>query len=188
MSKVTYSLTLSLDGYVVGPDGRFDWAEPDDEAFAFATDEVRGLRAHLLGRRLYESMLYWETAEKDPAITEAELEFTRLWRALPKIVFSRTLDDVTGSNTRLATGTVAEEIAKIRDASGEGNIGIGGATLAAEVAAAGLIDEYRMRVLPVLVGGGTRYFAHDARREDLELLDTRVFSSQMIHLHYRVVR
>jgi hypothetical protein len=80
MSKVTYSLTLSLDGYVVGPDGRFDWAEPDDEAFAFATDEVRGLRAHLLGRRLYESMLYWETAEKDPAITQAELEFTRLWR------------------------------------------------------------------------------------------------------------
>jgi hypothetical protein len=106
MREVTCSLSVSLDGYVVGPDGRFDWAEPDEEVFRFATEEVRQLGVHLLGRRLYESMLYWEA--DDPAWTELERAFADLWRALPKVVLSTTLASVEGSY-RLATGGLAEE-------------------------------------------------------------------------------
>ncbi|GAB3586522.1 dihydrofolate reductase family protein [Amycolatopsis endophytica] len=187
MRSVTYSLTTSLDGYIVGPDGRFDWAAPDEEVFRFATDEVRDLGVHLMGRRLYETMLYWETAGRKHSLDEAELEFAALWNALPKVVFSTTLREVEG-NARLATGTVAEEIERLRTGPGDGAIGVGGATLAAEVAAAGLLDEYRIRVLPVLVGGGTPYFDHRDRRVDLELVETRTFSSKVVFLHYRVVR
>ncbi|MFJ8431082.1 dihydrofolate reductase family protein [Kitasatospora sp. NPDC094019] len=187
MRKVTYSMGISLDGYIVGPDGGFDWTEPDEEVFRLAIDEIRGVDVHLMGRRLYETMLYWETAEQDQSLDEAEREWTALWNPLPKVVFSSTLSEVRG-NARLATGTVAEEIARLRAEPGEGEIAIGGATLAAAVAAAGLIDEYRPRVHPVLVGGGIPYFPRHERREDLELLETRTFTSRVVHLRYRVVR
>jgi dihydrofolate reductase len=186
--SVTYSMTTSLDGYIVGPDGKFDWADPDEELFRFATDEVRGLGVHLMGRRLYETMLYWETAEQDPAVNDLEREFAAIWKALPKVVFSKTLSAVQGSNTRLASGRLAEEIEKLRAEPGEGNIGIGGATLAAEVAELDLLDEYRTRVLPVLVGGGLSFFPQREQRADLELVETRTFTSKVVFLHYRVVR
>jgi dihydrofolate reductase len=185
MRKVTYSLGMSLDGYVVGPDGRFDWTDPDPEVFQFATDEVRGLGMHLLGRRLYESMLYWETADQDPSLDEAMLEFTALWKALPRVVFSRTLSSVQG-NARLATGGVADEIERLRAEPGEGDIAIGGATLAAEAAELGLIDEYRPRVYPVFVGGGIPYFPEGTPRLDLELVESRTFPSGVVCLRYRV--
>jgi dihydrofolate reductase len=184
MHKVTYSLSTSLDGYIVGPDGGFAWSEPDPELFLFATDEVRGLGAHLLGRRLYETMVYWETAE---GLSPAEQEFARIWNAVPKVVFSTTLTEVVG-NARLATGGLAEEIERLRAEPGDGAIGVGGATLAAAAADLDLIDEYRIRVFPVLVGGGTRYFAHHGRRVDLELVGTRTFDSGVTFLHHRVVR
>ncbi|WP_422746487.1 dihydrofolate reductase family protein [Mycobacterium sp. WMMD1722] len=184
---MTYSLTVSLDGYTTDPDGGLGWGAPDDEVFALATDEVRGLGVHLLGRRLYETMRYWEDAERNPALDEAERDFAALWNALPKVVFSRTLTTVHG-NARLATGTLAEEIARWRAEPGTGNIGIGGATLAAEAAAADLIDEYRVRVCPVLLGGGLPYFARQEQRVDLELLETRTFDSGVVFLHHRVVR
>ena len=180
-------MAVSLDGYVVGPDGGFDWTSPDEEVFRFATDEVRGAGVHLLGRRLYETMLFWETAEQQPSPAFSMREFAALWRALPKVVFSTTLASVEG-NARLASGGLAEEIERLRAEPADGDIAIGGATLAAQAAALDLIDEYRARVYPVLVGGGVSFFPRDERRVDLELVDTRTFDSGVVHLRHRVVR
>jgi dihydrofolate reductase len=186
MRSVTYSMSVSLDGYIVGPDGGFDWGGPDEEVFRFWIDEIRGVGVHLLGRRLYETMLYWETADQDRSLNDAELEWAALWKPLPKAVFSTTLSAVQG-NARLASGGgLAEEIERLRAEPEEGEIAIGGATLAAEAAALGLIDEYRAVVYPVLVGGGIPFFPRRERRVDLELVETRTFSSRVVYLRYRV--
>jgi dihydrofolate reductase len=185
--SVTYSMGVSLDGYIAGPDGDFGWTAPDEEVFRFVTDEIREVGVHLLGRRLYETMLYWETADQDRSLDDSELEWAAIWNPLPKVVFSTTLSAVQGS-ARLASGGLAEEIERLRAEPGEGDIAIGGATLAAEVAALGLIDEYRPRVYPVLVGGGIPFFPQRERRADLELLETRTFNSGVVHLRYRVAR
>ena len=187
MRSVTYSMGVSLDGYIVGPEGDFDWSGPDEEIFRFCIDEIRGVDVHLMGRRLYETMLYWETAEQDQSLDDAELEWTALWKPLPKVVFSTTLSAVQG-HARLASGGLADEIERLRAEPGEGGIAIGGATLAAEAAALGLIDEYRARVYPVLVGGGIRFFPQRERRVDLELVETHIFSSSVVYLRYRVAR
>ncbi len=187
MRSVTYSMGVSLDGYIVGPDGTFDWAPPHKEVFRFWIDEIRGVDVHLMGRRLYETMLYWETADQDPALDPDELEWTALWKPLPKVVFSNTLLAVEG-NARLASGGIAEEIERLRAEPGDGEIAIGGATLAAEAAALDLIDEYRAMVYPVLVGGGIPFFPQGEQRVDLELVETRTFSSSVVYLRYRVVR
>ncbi|MFB7781811.1 dihydrofolate reductase family protein [Streptomyces vinaceus] len=187
MRSVTYSMGVSLDGYIVGPDGEFDWTAPDPDVFRFWIDEIRQVGVHLMGRRLYETMLYWETADQDPSLGDAELEWVSLWNPLPKVVFSTTLSTVQG-HARLASGGLAEEIARLRAEPAEGDIAIGGATLAAEAAAAGLIDEYQVIVHPVLVGGGIPFFARDERRVDLELVETRTFNSKFVYLRYRVAR
>jgi dihydrofolate reductase len=186
MRRVTYSMSISLDGYIVGPDGSFDWGL-SDEVFRFWIDEIREVGVHLMGRRLYETMLYWETADQDPSLGEAELEWGSLWNPLPKVVFSTTLSAVEG-RARLASGGVADEIERLRAEPGEGDIAIGGATLAAEAAALDLIDEYRAMVYPVLVGGGIPFFPRNERRVDLELVETRTFSSRVVYLRYRVTR
>jgi dihydrofolate reductase len=170
MRLVTYSMGVSLDA----------------EVFRFWIDEIRQVGVHLLGRRLYETMLYWETVDPS-SFDDAEREWAALWNPLPKVVFSTTLSAVQG-NARLATGSVAEEIARRRAEPGEGDIAIGGAMLAAEVAASGLIDEYQLMVHPVLVGGGIPFFARDERRVDLELVETRTFNSKFVYLRYRVAR
>ncbi|MFJ4919874.1 dihydrofolate reductase family protein [Streptomyces sp. NPDC088725] len=187
MRSVTYSMGVSLDGYIVGPDGDFNWTAPDEEVFRFVTDEMREVGVHLLGRRLYETMLYWETADQDPSIDDAMLEWAAIWKPIPKVVFSTTLSAVRG-NARLASGGLAEEIERLRAEPGEGDIAIGGATLAAEAAALGLIDEYRPRISPMLVGGGIPFFPRHERRVDLELVGTRTFSSKVVCLRYRVAR
>lgn len=187
MRTVTYSMGVSLDGYIAAPDGRFDWTEPDEDVFRFWIDEIRGVGVHLLGRRLYETMLYWETADQDHELDDAELEWTALWKPLPKVVFSSTLSVVEG-NARLASGSLAEEIERLRFEPGVGDIAIGGATLAAEAAALDLIDEYQAMVYPVLVGGGISFFPRDGRRVDLALVETRTFTSEVVYLRYRVVR
>jgi len=187
MRSVTYSMNLSLDGYIVGPDGSFDWSAPDEEVFRFWIDEIREVGVHLMGRRLYETMLYWETADQDQELGDSDREWIGLWNPLPKVVFSRTLSAVQG-NARLASGGLAEEIERLRAEPGEGDIAIGGATLAAEAAASGLIDEYRAVVYPVLVGGGTPFFPRHERRVDLDLVETRTFRSKFVYLRYRVVR
>jgi dihydrofolate reductase len=158
-----------------------------DEVFRFWIDEIREVGVHLMGRRLYETMLYWETADKVASLDKAELEWAALWKPLPKVVFSTTLSAVEG-NARLASGGLAKEIERLRAEPGEGDIAIGGATLAAEAAALDLIDEYRVMVYPVLVGGGIPFFAQRERRVDLELVETRTFSSRVVYLHYRVAR
>jgi dihydrofolate reductase len=187
MRSVTYSMGVSADGYIVGPDGGFDFSAPDDEVFRSCLDEIREVGVHLLGRRLYETMLYWETAEQDQSLDDAELEWAALWKALPKVVFSTTLSAVQG-NTRLASGGLAEEIQRLRAESADGDIAIGGAALASEAAELGLIDEYRARVHPVLVGGGIPFFPQRDRRVELELVETRTFGSGVGYVRYRVVR
>lgn len=119
MRNVTYSMSTSLDGYIVGPDGGFDWTVPDDEVFSYFTDEIRGVGVHLLGRRLYETMLYWETADQDPSLDASMLEWAALWNPLPKVVFSTTLSDVQG-NARLASGSLVDEIERLRAEPGRG--------------------------------------------------------------------
>src|SRR5947209_10837393 len=187
MRSVTYSMGVSLDGYIVGPDGSFEWTVPDEEVFRLATDELREVGVHLLGRRLYETMLYWETADQNPSLDYSTLEFAAIWKALPKVVFSTTLSEVQG-NARLASGGLTQEIERFRAEAGEGDIAIGGATLAAEAAALGLIDEYRARVYPVLLGGGIPFFPQRERRVDLDLIEIRTFSSRVVYLRYRVAR
>jgi dihydrofolate reductase len=187
MPSVTYSMGVSLDGYIVGPDGNFAWTAPDEEVFSFWIGEIREVGVHIMGRRLYETMLYWETADQDPSLDDAELEWAALWKPLPKLVFSTTLSVVEG-NARLASGDLEEEIERLRAESLDGDIAIGGATLAAEAAALDLIDEYRAIVHPVLVGGGVPFFPQRERRVDLELVETRVFSSGAVYLRYRVTR
>lgn len=185
---VAYSMSMSLDGYIVGPDGGFDWSVPDEEVFQFALDEVRGVGVHLLGRKLYETMLYWDTAPQDDSLDDKELEFADVWKGLQKVVFSTRLSEVSGANTRLASGSLAEEISRLRAEPGEGDIAIGGATLAAAAAASGLIDEYRVRVYPVLVGGGTPFFPRAEQRVELEHVESRTFGSQVVYVRYRAVR
>ena len=185
MRKVIYSMSVTLDGFVAGPAGEIDWGGPDDELHRFHNDRVRAQSAQLLGRRLYETMLYWEDdAERDPAATATMLDFAGIWRPLPKIVFSRTLSEVRGTNTRLATGSPAEEVARLKAEPVEGDIGIGGAGLAAELMAAGLVDVFDLFVAPVVLGAGTRYFPPLEHRIPLALVERREFAGGVQHLRY----
>src|SRR4051794_39488552 len=181
MPKVIYEMSASADGYVVGPDGKFDWAMPDEELHRFHNQQTRALAGHLLGRRLYETMVYWETAENDPS--DIAREFALIWQALPKVVFSRTLDSVQGANTRLASGDLRAELTSLQE-SLRGDVAVGGAELAAEAGRLDLIDEYGVFVPPVAVGGGIPFSPRD-HRVDLQLVDTRPFSSRVVYLRYR---
>jgi dihydrofolate reductase len=176
-----YSMGVSVDGFIADRDGDFTWTAPTEEQFAFHLAEVSGLGAYLLGRRLYEAMRVWET---EPALRtdEDHHAFADVWCALPKVVFSRTLDRVEG-NARLATGSVAEEIEAALAAT-DRTVSIGGATLAAEAIELGLVDELRIFRHPVAVGGGTPYLPPVAERVDLELVETRTFGSPVILERY----
>jgi dihydrofolate reductase len=181
--KLIYSMTVSLDGFIAGPGGDIDWSPPDDELHRFHNDHVRELSCHLLGRRLYETMVYWETADQDPSIGPTQLDFARLWQELPKVVYSTTLTDVVG-NTRLEREVVAEEIAELKRQPGK-DLAVGGAGLAATFSRLGLIDEYWLFVSPIVLGAGTPYFPELEDRIPLELVETRTFGSRVVHLRYR---
>ena len=188
MRSVTYSMGVSLDGYIVGPDGGFDWTTPDEEVFRFChRRNTRGRRSPDGTTAVRNDAVLGGPPSRSASFDEAELEWAALWNPLPKVVFSSTLSAVQG-NARLASGGLAEEIERLRAEPGEGDIAIGGATLAAEAAALGLIDEYRARVYPVLVGGGIPFFPQRERRVDLELVETRIFRSRVVYLRYRVAR
>jgi dihydrofolate reductase len=176
MRTLYYSLSVSADGYVKGPDGTFDWSVPDDELHRFHNRRVAEIGVQLLGRRLYETMLVWELQEWT---TPTEAEFADVWRGLDKVVFSTTLDAVQG-NARLATRSLEEEIAALPDTQ----VAVGGAELAAACIERGLIDEFQLFVYPVVVGGGTPFFPPGVH-VDLELVDTRTFGSKVVYLHYR---
>jgi dihydrofolate reductase len=182
MPQVIYAMGgVSADGYIVGPDGAFDWAMPDEELHRFHNEQTRELAGHLLGRRLYETMVYWETADQDPSAIVRE--FALIWQALPKVVFSRTLDSVEGANATLARDDLRTELTSLQE-SVRGDVAVGGAELAAEAARLDLIDEYRLFVYPVAVGGGMPFFPRD-RRVDMELVESRTFSSRVVYLRYR---
>jgi dihydrofolate reductase len=176
-----YSMSVSVDGFIADRDGAFDWTAPSDELFRFHRAQVGELGAYLLGRRLYETMLVWET---DPSLRddEARSAFADVWCALPKIVFSRTLDSVQG-NARLAEGSVAEEVAAALDATDK-NVSIGGAGLAAAAIELGLVDELRLFRYPVLVGGGTPFLPPVTEDVPLDLIETRTFGSRVIYERY----
>jgi dihydrofolate reductase len=182
MRSLIYSMTVSLDGYIAGPDGGIDWSVPDEELFGFHTKRVQDIGMHLCGRRLYETMVYWETAEEGPLAAE-QVQFARFWKALPKVVFSATLESVVG-NTRLATDGLGEEISRLKEEPGE-DIGVGGAGLAGACMKLKLIDEWRLFVSPVLLGGGTPYFPTLDERINLQLVETRTFGSRVVYLRYR---
>ena len=183
MRKLIYSMQVSLDGFIAGRAGDFDWAAPDEELHRFYNEQTTELGGHLLGRRLYEVMVYWETADRDPSIADFARDFALLWQRLPKVVFSTTLTEVEG-NWRLATGGIAEEVARLKQETG-GDIGVGGAGLAATLVELDLIDEYEPFVNPVILGGGTPFLPPAQRRIELELLETRTFGSRVVHSRYR---
>jgi dihydrofolate reductase len=183
MRTLIYSMSVSLDGFTAGPGGEIDWTAPDEELFRFHNEQTRELGAQLSGRGLYEDMLPWETAgqtRSDPN----ELEFARLWSAIPKVVFSTTLEKVEG-NARLATGDIADEIARLPTLPGKEVASVGGPRFAAALIRRDLIDEYRQFVWPIVLGGGTPYFPPLAKKLDLELAETRAFGSGVVCLRYR---
>jgi dihydrofolate reductase len=172
--RVIYSMSVSLDGFIAGPDGEIDWAAPDEELMAFHNEQSRELDAHLCGRGLYEDMLPWETREGD---------FAGIWKAIPKVVFSTTLENVKG-NARLATESVAEELSRLSKTPAA-DVSVGGAGLAATLVQQDLIDEYRLFVNPVVLGGGTPFFPERREHLKLELVETQTFGSRVVYLRYR---
>jgi dihydrofolate reductase len=182
MRKLIYSMGVSLDGYIAGPGGEIDWGAPDEELHRFHNDQARELGVHLLGRRLYETMSYWETVDDGASLPDVELEFARIWQNLPKVVFSTTLDEVEGNATLFTDGAV-EEVARLKQQPGE-DLAVGGAGLASSLMKAGLIDEYRLFVSPAVLGGGTPFFPALDERIDLELAETRRFGSRVVYLRY----
>lgn len=186
MRKLIYSMGVSLDGYIAGPDGTFGWSAPDEELHRFHNAQAAGVGIELYGRRLYETMRPWQAWGDEPSVPEVEREFARIWQATPKVVFSTTLDAVEG-NARLARDDPAEEIARLKAQDGK-DIAVGGAGLAATFIRLDEVDEYRPLVFPVVVGGGTPFFpALEAPRE-LELVETRTFASRVVYLRYARVR
>jgi dihydrofolate reductase len=177
-----YSMATSVDGFIADRDGGIAWTAPDEELFSFHLDRVRELGHVLLGRRLYETMLVWET---DPSLrtTELEAEFADVWTALPKVVFSRTLERVEG-NARLASGALSDEIAAAVGDS-DTDVEIGGAGLASAAIELGLVDEFRLFRNPIVLGAGTPFLPPVTDPVELELLETRTFGSRIIYERYR---
>jgi dihydrofolate reductase len=179
-----YSMSVSVDGFIADREGAFGWTVPSEELFRFHISQVRELGGFLLGRRLYETMLVWET---DPSMRdELGAAFADVWSAIPKVVFSRTLDSVQG-NARLAEGSVAEEVAAALDATDK-DVAIGGAGLAAAAIELGLVAELRMFRVPVVVGGGTPFLPPVTEDVPLDLVETRTFGSRVIYERYRQTR
>ncbi len=176
-----YSMSLSVDGFIADREGAFEWGAPSEELFRFHTALVTELGGYLLGRRLYEAMLVWET---DPSMRDNELRsaFADVWCAIPKIVFSRTLDSVQG-NARLAEASLAEEVTAALDATDK-DVSIGGAGLAAQAIELGLVDELRIFRYPIVVGGGTPFLPAVTEDVPLDLIETRTFGSRVIYERY----
>ena len=177
-----YSMGVSVDGFIADREGRFGWTVPNEEQFRFHIDQVRELGGYLCGRRLYETMLPWET---DPSMRDNELgaAFADIWCTIPKVVFSRTLESVQG-NARLAEASVAEEAAAALDATVK-DVSIGGAGLAAAAIELGLVDELRIFRNPIIVGGGTPFLPPVTEDVRLDLIETRTFGSRVIYERYR---
>ena len=181
MAKLIYSAITSLDGYVADADGSFDWAAPDEEVHAFINDLERPIGTYLYGRRMYEVMVFWETVALED-LPPFVRDYARIWRSADKVVYSRTLPGVSSSRTRLERELDPEELRRMKVSSAR-DLSVGGANLAGQTFADGLVDEVHLFLTPVVVGGGTQ--ALPDLRLDLELLELRRFGSGVVHLHYR---
>ena len=184
MAKLIYSAIASLDGYVEDELGRFDWATPDHEVHAFVNDLERPIATYLYGRRMYETMVFWETVStelEEPAVFR---DYAEIWRAAEKIVYSRTLREVSSARTRIERDFIPDAIRRLKSASGS-DITIGGSALAGRAIAAGLVDELHLFLHPVVVGGGKRALP-DGERVHLELVSERRFRSGVVYLRYRM--
>lgn len=183
MAKLIYSAITSLDGYIEDEEGNFDWAAPDEEVFGYVNDLERPVGTYLYGRRMYETMVYWETAEAHADTPVCVRDFTQLWQAAEKIVYSTSLETVSSANTRLEREFDPTVIQAMK-VSGEGDITVGGPDLAAQAFKAGLVDECQLFLTPVVLGGGKPSLPDNVPRE-LELLGERRFRSGVVFLHYR---
>ena len=184
MGKVIYSMMVSLDGFIARPDGALDWILIDEELHTFANNQAREQGAFLYGRRLYETMAaYWPTADMNPSTPAVEVEFARIWRDKPKLVFSRTLDKVEW-NSQLVRENIPDEINRLK-AQSDKDLGLGGADIASTFMRLGLIDEYQPLVQPVILGSGTPFFPTMNDTIKLRLVETRTFHSGVIFLRYQ---
>jgi dihydrofolate reductase len=183
MAKLIYSAITSLDGYVADRDGNFDWAAPDEEVHAYVNELERSVGTYLYGRRIYEVMLYWETAHTLSGQSAVERDYTRIWQAADKIVYSKTLNGVTSAKTQLQRDFDPAAIRQLKVES-RNDIGVGGAELAGRAIKAGLIDECHLFLNPIVVGGGKRALPNDVRWQ-LELSQEHRFAAGVVHLHYR---
>ncbi len=182
MARLIYSAITSLDGYVADQDGNFDWAAPDEEVHTFVNDLERPIGTYLYGRRMYEVMVFWETAH---AITDEPpfaADFAQIWRAADKIVYSTTLETTSSARTRIERDFDPETVRRMKATAGR-DLSVGGPELAAQAIKVGLVDEYHLLITPVVVGGGTQSLPNDVRLK-LELLDERRFDNGVVHLHY----
>jgi dihydrofolate reductase len=183
MAKLVYAAIASLDGYVEDEEGRFDWSAPDEYVHSFVNDLDRSIGTYLYGRRMYETMVFWETAstEGEPPVFS---DYAEIWRAADKIVYSRSLQAVSSARTRIERDFDRDAVDRLKQSS-TADISVGGAELAAQAIGAGLVDECHLFLFPIVVGGGKPALPADVRVQ-LELLDERRFPSGVAHLHYRV--
>jgi dihydrofolate reductase len=184
MAFLIYSMIASLDGYIADADGNFDWAAPDEEVHEFINDLERPIGTYLYGRRMYETMLYWETADEIPDQPEVVRDYTAIWQAADKIVYSTTLDVPASARTRIERGLDIDAIQQLK-ATADRDLGVGGSNLAAQAIRVGLVDEFQLFVTPIVIGGGTAWLP-DEIRVPLELLAEHRFASGVVYLHYRV--
>jgi dihydrofolate reductase len=184
VAKLIYSAITSLDGYIEDAAGKFDWAEPDEEVHTFVNELERPVGTYLLGRRMYETMVFWESppdlADQPPYIRD----FAEIWQAADKIVYSKTLGSVSSARTRIEREFDPEAVRQLK-AEARGDLTVGGPALAAQAFAAGLVDEVHVFVSPIVVGGGKQSLP-DGFRSELELLGERRFAKGVVHLRYRV--
>ena len=184
MGKLIYAAIASLDGYVEDQEGRFDWSMPDEEVHAFVNDLERPIGIYLYGRRMYETMVFWETASAEAHEPAVFSDYAEMWRATDKIVYSRTLQSVSSARTRIEREFDRDAVQRLKQSSAA-DITVGGPELAGHAFGAGLVDECHIFLCPIVVGGGKRAL-HDNVRAQLELLDERRFGNGVVHLHYRV--
>jgi dihydrofolate reductase len=184
VAKLIYSMLMSLDGYIEDEHGAFGWAAPDEEVFTHATELASSFGTHLYGRRMYETMVYWETAHTVPDQQQFELDFARQWQAAEKIVYSRTLAQPQDARTRIEREFEPDAVRQLK-ANAEADITVSGPELAAHAIRAGLVDELQMIVCPVIVGGGKQFFP-DGVRLYLELIEQRRFRKGVVLLRYAV--
>jgi dihydrofolate reductase len=184
MANLIYSAIASLDGYVADEDGNFDWAAPDEEVHSFVNELERPVGIYLYGRRMYEVMVYWETADilADQSPPPGR-DFAEIWQAAEKIVYSKTLEQASSARTRIEREFDPEAVRRLK-ASAERDLSVGGPDLAAQAIKAGLVEELHLFVTPIIVGGGTPWLL-DGVRVNLELLDERRFDSGVVYLRYR---